>query len=66
MLFEEIDRSGETIAREEAEYTLRWALRQEMNYLLEIAGFKIVALYSDFHRAPPAYGKEQVWVVRRE
>jgi hypothetical protein len=37
-----------------------------MNYLLEITGFEVVALYSDFHRALPAYGKEQVWVVRRK
>jgi hypothetical protein len=66
VLFEEIGRSGDTIAREEAEYTLRWALRQEMNYILEIAGFEIVALYSDFDRAPPVYGKEQILVVRRK
>jgi hypothetical protein len=36
-----------------------------MRYLFELTGFAIVAEYSDFFRAPPAYGAEQHWVLRR-
>ena len=32
--------------------------------LLELAGFEVVAEYGDFKGSPPAYGREQVWVVR--
>ncbi len=41
----------------------RPTLRQEMAYLFELCGFQIVAQYSDFEGSPPAYGREQLWVV---
>jgi hypothetical protein len=62
---QELDQRGDPIDSEESEWTLRWAPRQEMRYLFELTGFEVVAEYSDFLRSPPAYGKEQLWVVRK-
>ena len=56
-----------TLLREETrEMVLRWTYRWEMRHLLELCGFAVEAEYSDFHGAPPVYGKEQVWVCRAE
>jgi SAM-dependent methyltransferase len=62
---EVVSASGEAIAETETSFTVRWACRQEMAYLFELGGFEVVAQYSDFERSPPAYGKRQIWVVRR-
>lgn len=61
---EVLDDEGRVIATEETSWALRWTLRQEMTWLLELCGFQAVEQWSDFHGAPPAYGKEQVWVAR--
>ena len=54
-----------TLLREETrEMVLRWTYRWEMRHLLERCGFAVEAEYSDFHGAPPVYGKEQIWVCR--
>ena len=58
------DADGAVVATEETSWALRWTLRQEMTWLLELCGFQPVEQWSDFHGAPPAYGKEQVWVAR--
>ncbi len=60
---EEVDGSGQAVATEETSWALRWSPRQEMAYLFELCGFDIVEQFSDFNRSPPAYGREQVWVV---
>jgi SAM-dependent methyltransferase len=62
---EELDERGIALASEESSWTLRWSTRQEMKYLFELTGFEVIAEYSDFFRAPPAYGKEQLWVLRK-
>jgi SAM-dependent methyltransferase len=62
---ERVGASGEVIAESETSWALRWACRQEMAYLFELSGFEVVEQYSDFDRSPPAYGKRQIWVVRR-
>lgn len=62
---EELDQRGETIDSEDSEWVLRWAPRQEMRYLFELTSFEVVAEYSDFFRSPCAYGKEQLWVLRK-
>jgi hypothetical protein len=59
-----IDESGKVVATEERSMALRWTLRQEMAYLFELCGFEVVELVSDFNSSPPAYGREQIWVVR--
>jgi len=60
---EELDGSGQVVATEETSWALRWSVRQEMAYLFELCGFDIVDQFSDFKGSPPAYGREQLWVV---
>ena len=62
---EEVDEQGRVLEAEETAWTFRWNTRQEMRYLFELSGFEVVAEYSDFYRSPPAYGTEQVWIVRK-
>ncbi len=63
--FTEIGRWGKTVRQEERILQLRWTYRHEMRYLLELAGFDVLAEHSDFQGSPPAYGAEQVWIARR-
>lgn len=35
-----------------------------MRLLFELAGLEVVADYGDVKSGPPAYGREQVWVLR--
>jgi SAM-dependent methyltransferase len=62
--FTETGPAGQTIRQEEERIELRWTFRHEMRHLAESCGFIVEAEYSDFHRSPPAYGKEQVWVLK--
>lgn len=59
----EIDASGEVLRTDTERLTLRWSLRSEMRLLFELAGLEVVADYGDFRGGPPAYGREQVWVL---
>jgi len=61
--FKEIDASGEALRTTTEQLTLRWSLRSEMRFLFELVGFDVVADYGDFSGGPPAYGREQVWVL---
>jgi SAM-dependent methyltransferase len=63
--FCEVDQAGNAVREAVENLTLRWTYRQEMRYLLELAGFEIEAEFSDYAESPPAYGKEQLWIVRR-
>jgi hypothetical protein len=62
---DELDDQGRSLDSEETSWTFRWNTRQEMRYLFELTGFEVVTEYSDFFRSPPAYGAEQLWVVRK-
>ena len=57
--------NGAPIRTEVERLTLRWSTRSEMRLLFELAGLEVVAEYGDFEGGPPAYGREQVWVLRR-
>ena len=63
--FSEIDASGEVLRTVTEQLTLRWSLRSEMRLLFELVGFEVLADYGDFRAGAPAYGREQVWVLRR-
>ena len=63
--FSEIDAAGEVLRTHTERLTLRWSLRSEMRLLFDLAGLKVVADYGDFRGGPPAYGREQVWVLAR-
>lgn len=64
-IFEEIDQQGTVVQRCYGQLALRWAYRHEMQYLLELCGYEVEALYGDFARGPYRYGGEQVWVARK-
>jgi len=61
----ELDATGRELRSIRESLSLRWTYRREMRHLLELAEFAIVAEYGDFKGSPPAYGREQVWVLRR-
>lgn len=63
--FTELDDKGNVRRQEEQTLTLRWTYRYEMAYLAELCGFEVEAEYSDFDYSPPAYGREQVWVLKK-
>ena len=63
--FREMDEAGNVLRQETEHLTMRWTYRQEMRYLFELAGFEIEAEFCDYAESPPAYGKEQLWVVHR-
>lgn len=64
-IFEEVDRRGNVVSKSYTELNLRYVYRYEMQYLLELTGFEIEALYGDFNRGPFRYGGEQVWIARK-
>jgi len=61
--FERFNAAGDLIASGETSWSLRWTLRQEIAYLLELCGFEVVEQYSDFNGSPPVYGREQLWIA---
>jgi len=61
----EIGPSGDVLRTDTERLTLRWSLRSELRLLFELTGLEVVAEYGDFHGGPPAYGREQVWVLRK-
>lgn len=63
--FTEKDKDGYVVREDDECMILRWTYRWEMRYLLELSGFTVLAEYSNFKSAPPAYGKEQIWVARK-
>lgn len=64
-LYEEKDELGRVVSKSYSSFALRWIYRQEMQYLLDLCGFKIDALYGDFQRGPFQYGGEQIWVASK-
>ena len=64
-VFSEIDASGEEQRTDSERLTMRWSLRSELRLLFDLAGLKVVAEYGDFKGGPPAYGREQVWVLKK-
>ena len=59
----EIGTSGDVLRTDVERLTLRWSLRSEMRLLFELTGLEVIAEYGDFNDGPPAYGREQVWVL---
>ena len=61
--FQTLDAGGEVAGSERGELVLRYTFRFEMEWLLEAAGFRPVALWGGFDGRPyPGHG-EQVWVA---
>jgi len=65
LAFEECDAAGSVTSSHLAHLTLRYTNRYEMEYLLDLCGFELLALYGDFEGGDyPGYG-EQIWVAER-
>jgi SAM-dependent methyltransferase len=64
--FTETDSRGGVVRQEEEQLQMRWTFRYEMRHLVESCGFVVETEYSDFKRSGPAYGKEQIWVLRHQ
>lgn len=65
IIFEALNDEGQVISKTYTPLRLRYVYRYEMEYLLELCGYQIEALYGDFQRGPFRHGGEQIWVVRR-
>jgi SAM-dependent methyltransferase len=63
--FAETDERGALVREEIETLILRWTYRHELHHLLELAGFEVVAEYSDYAGSAPAYGNEIIVVARR-
>ncbi|HKB13079.1 MAG TPA: class I SAM-dependent methyltransferase [Vicinamibacterales bacterium] len=63
--YEELNEQGEVIAKFYKPLTMRFTFRYEMQYLLELCGFDVVALHGDFHGGPFRPAGAQIWVARR-
>jgi ubiquinone/menaquinone biosynthesis C-methylase UbiE len=64
-IFEELDEHGRSIRRDFTQFSLRWLYRYEMQYLLELCGFEVEALYGNYMRRPFKHGSEQIWIARK-
>ncbi len=62
--YTELDASGQEGRTTTERLVLRWTLRSEIRHLAELEGFEIEAEFGDFRGGPPAYGAEQVWILR--
>jgi len=65
-IFEELDGEGRVVSKTYSPLTLRYLYRYEMQYLLELSGYEVEALYGDFARGAFRHGGEQVWVARKK
>lgn len=64
-IFEILNDRNEVIRKMYSYFKVRYFFRYEMEHLFELSGFKIEALYKDFHRSKFESGCEQIWVVSK-
>ena len=64
-MLQELDQVGRVVSTTHTPITLRYIFRYEMQYLLELCGYEVEALFGDFARGPFKPGAEQIWVARR-
>lgn len=65
-IFRETAADGVLVNEQEELLEIRWIFRYEMRHLFALAGFIVEEELSDYFGAPPAYGKEQIWVARKD
>ena len=63
--YKEIDEDGNKLRIHDCVMRLLWATRQQMHAMFNEEGYAVDHLYSDFQKSPPAYGKEQIWVLKK-
>ncbi len=65
--WEETNPKGEVVSKRDRLLRCRWTFRQETEYLLELTGFKVLALYGGFSKeAPVPGGKTNLWVCEKK
>jgi len=61
-----VDDQGVVLSTVYRQFRIRYIFRYEMQYLLELSGFEVEALYSGFNREPFRNSSaEMVWVARK-
>jgi ubiquinone/menaquinone biosynthesis C-methylase UbiE len=63
--FSELSQDGSVLRFEEEIHSLRWSWRSELRHLFALSGFSVEAEYSNFDGSPPAYGRDQIWILRK-
>lgn len=63
--YDEFDVAGKRVSRSATNFKLRFTYKWEMQYLLELCGFRIDTLYGDFEGAPFRPGGEQIWIAKK-
>jgi SAM-dependent methyltransferase len=63
-ILEELNEQGEVIRKLYFPLRRRYVHRYEMQFLLELSGFEVEALYGDFQKRPYHYKGEQIWIAR--
>jgi SAM-dependent methyltransferase len=62
-IYQKIDKDGTLVSTEYEPFALRWTWRWEMEYLLRLSGFRVDAVYGNYHRVPhPEATKELIFV----
>jgi len=62
--YEELNHEGGVIAKVYKPLTMRFTFRYEMQYLLELSGYSVEALYGGFDGRPFRPAGPQIWVAR--
>ncbi len=64
--WEEANAQGVIVSKRERILRCRWTFRREMEYLLELAGFKVLELYGSYAKEPwVSEGKMNLWVCQK-
>jgi len=64
-VYEELDETGQVIRKMYKTLVARYTYRYELQYLLELCGYAVEALYGDFKRGPFKPGERQIWVAHK-
>lgn len=63
--YDDRDEQGHLVTHTLTSIAWRSIYRYEMEHLLELCGFQVLALYGDFQRGPFTQEGEQIWVCRK-
>ena len=65
--FETLDSNGNVVEERIRPLKMRQTYRQEMKYLLELTGYKIVNVYGGYHKeSAAASAKNVIWCVQKK
>ena len=66
IVFEELDADGMVVSKHYNPLKIRYSYRYEVQHLLELCCYEVVALFGDFNYHPFSYGGEQIWVACKQ